>query len=133
MDTSISIMVVDDYRTMSLIVSKLLRQIGFNHVDQVYDGYSAVDRLTQKRYGLVITDWNMQPMSGARLVQTMKAEPRLSGTPVILIAADGSHRDEALLTGADGYLAKPFTAAILKEVIQEVLARRPTLYNAGAA
>jgi two-component system, chemotaxis family, chemotaxis protein CheY len=124
MDKSFAILVVDDFKTMSRILCKMAQEIGFADVDQVHDGYSALDRLRQKRYGLVISDWNMQPMSGAQLVQAMKAEPALAAIPTILITAQGSRHDEAWLTGADGYLNKPFTATELDTAIQEVFARR---------
>ena len=123
MDKTISVLVVDDFRTMSLILSKLLGQIGFTDVDRVEDGYAALDRLREKRYGLVITDWNMEPLSGAQLVQRMKEEPSLSAIPVILITAQGSRHDEAWLVGADAYLNKPFTPEELDRVIEEVFSR----------
>ena len=124
MDKSFAILVVDDFKTMSRILCKMAQSIGFSDVDQVHDGYSALDRMREKRYGLVISDWNMQPMSGAQLVQAMKAEPALAAIPTILITAQGSRHDEAWLTGADGYLNKPFTASELDAAIQEVFARR---------
>jgi two-component system, chemotaxis family, chemotaxis protein CheY len=124
MDKSFAILVVDDFKTMSRILCKMAQEIGFSDVDQVHDGYSALDRLRQKRYGLVISDWNMQPMTGAQLVQAMKAEPALAGIPTILITAQGSRHDEAWLTGADAFLNKPFTASELDATIQEVFARR---------
>jgi two-component system, chemotaxis family, chemotaxis protein CheY len=123
-NTSVPVLVVDDFRTMSLILCKLAREIGFRDVDQAHDGYTALDRLRQKRYGLLITDWNMQPMTGAQLVQAMKSDPALAGIPTILITAEGCRHDEAWLAGADGYLNKPFTAADLAAAIDEVFARQ---------
>jgi len=122
-DTSVSLLVVDDFRTMSLILCKLAREIGFRDVDQAHDGFTALDRLRQKRYGLVISDWNMQPMTGAQLVQAMRADPALAGIPVILITAEGSRHDEAWLSGADGFLNKPFTAVDLAAAIEDVFSR----------
>lgn len=122
-DTSVSLLVVDDFRTMSLILCKLACEIGFRDVDQAHDGFTALDRLRQKRYGLVISDWNMQPMTGAQLVQAMRADPALAGIPVILITAEGSRHDEAWLSGADGFLNKPFTAADLAAAIEDVFSR----------
>jgi two-component system, chemotaxis family, chemotaxis protein CheY len=122
-DTSVPLLVVDDFRTMSLILCKLAREVGFGDVDQAYDGYTALDRLRQKRYGLVITDWNMQPMTGAQLVQAMRADPALASIPVILITAEGSRHDEAWLSGADGFLNKPFTAADLAATVEDVFTR----------
>jgi len=129
MDRVLPILVVDDFRTMSLILSRLLEKCGFVDVDQVHDGYSALDRLRQKRYGLVITDWNMEPISGADLIRRMKAEPLLAKVPVILITAQGvssqdSRQDDAWLAGADAYLKKPFTHTELANTIDEVFARR---------
>jgi CheY-like chemotaxis protein len=103
MDKSFAILVVDDFKTMSRILCRMAQEIGFSDVDQVHDGYSALDRLRQKRYGLVISDWNMQPMTGAQLVQAMKAEPALAGIPTILITGEGCRHDEAWLTGSDAF------------------------------
>jgi two-component system chemotaxis response regulator CheY len=121
-DTSQPVLVVDDSRAMSTIVRKLLQEIGFAYVDEVHDGAAALVRLRRKSYGMMISDWEMQPMNGPQLVQAIRRIPALSRTRLILITAHGMREDDSWLSGADGYLSKPFTASVLREKIEEVVA-----------
>jgi two-component system chemotaxis response regulator CheY len=123
MDISLPVLVVDDSRTMTTIISKLVHDVGFTNVDQVNDGISALDRLREKKYGLVLSDWDMRPMNGAELIQQIRKDPTTSGTLVIMITAKGD-ADVSWLSGADGYLTKPFKADDLREKIEEVLSQR---------
>jgi two-component system, chemotaxis family, chemotaxis protein CheY len=120
MDASQSVLVVDDLRTMTTILRRLLHNIGFADVDAVCDGGSALESLSRKSYRLVISDWEMQPMTGPELVQAIRQNPALSDARIILITAHGMRHDEAWLAGADGYLSKPFSAPELQEKIEEV-------------
>jgi two-component system chemotaxis response regulator CheY len=121
MDTSQPVLVVDDSHAMTAILRKLLHEIGFTHVDDAHDGGSALECLRRKSYGVMISDWEMQPMTGPQLVQAIRKDPALSDTRLILITAHGLREDESWLAGADGYLSKPFTAPVLCEKIEEVL------------
>jgi two-component system chemotaxis response regulator CheY len=123
MDISLPVLVVDDSRTMTTIISKLVHDVGFTNVDQVNDGNSALDRLREKKYGLVLSDWDMRPMNGTELIQQIRKDPTTSGTLVIMITAKGD-ADVSWLSGADGYLTKPFKADDLREKIEEVLSQR---------
>jgi two-component system chemotaxis response regulator CheY len=122
-DTAMPILVVDDSRSMTRIMATLLAQIGYSDVDQVNDGASALQSLRSKRYGLVISDWEMQPMNGPELVHAVRDDPALAATPVILVTTEGARDDGAWLSGADGFLPKPFTPIALRDKIEEVLAR----------
>ena len=123
MDISLPVLVVDDSRTMTTIISKLVHDVGFTNVDQVNDGISALGRLQEKKYGLVLSDWDMRPMNGTEFIHQMRQDPMNSGTLVIMITAKGD-ADVSWLSGADGYLSKPFKAHDLKEKIAEVMALR---------
>jgi two-component system chemotaxis response regulator CheY len=123
MDISLPVLVVDDSRTMTTIISKLVHDIGFTNVDQVNDGISALDRLREKKYGLVLSDWDMRPMNGTELIQQIRKDPTTSGALVIMITAKGD-ADVSWLSGADGYLTKPFKADDLREKIEEVQSQR---------
>jgi two-component system, chemotaxis family, chemotaxis protein CheY len=123
MDTAMPILVVDDSRSMTRIMATLLQQIGFADVDQVNDGSSALQNLKRKTYGLVISDWEMQPMNGPELVHAVRDDPALAPIPVILVTTEGARDDGAWLSGADGFLPKPFTPAALRDKIEEVLSR----------
>ena len=123
MDFSLPVLVVDDFRTMTMIISKLMNEVGFTDIDQVTDGPSALERLRAKRYGLVLSDWDMRPMNGTELIQQIRKDPMNSSTLVIMITAKGD-ADVSWLSGADGYLTKPFQARDLREKIEEVMAQR---------
>lgn len=123
MDMSFPVLVVDDSRTMTTIISKLVRDVGFTDVDQVQDGYSALDRLREKKYGLLLSDWDMAPMNGTELTERVRKDPINSTIPIIMITAKGD-ADIAWLSGADGYLTKPFKVNDLKEKIDEIMTRR---------
>src|SRR6266511_3919069 len=81
-DTAMPILVVDDSRSMTRIMATLLAQIGFSDVDQVNDGASALQSLKSRRYGLVISDWEMQPMNGPELVHAVRDDPALAVFPI---------------------------------------------------
>ena len=122
MDTWPAVLVVDDFRTMTEIIARLLKEIGVTEVDTVQDAEAALQRLRSKRYGLVLSDWEMQPMSGPELIATMRHDPMLSNIPVILVTAK-SDRDSSWLSGGDGYIVKPFTRDALQEKMKEVLSQ----------
>jgi two-component system chemotaxis response regulator CheY len=123
MDTSLPVLVVDDSRTMTAIIAKLVGEVGFANIDQVNDGLSALERLREKRYHLVLSDWDMRPMNGTELIAKIRQDPANSRTPVIMITAK-CDADVSWLSGADGYLMKPFNASDLGEKIAEVLSQR---------
>src|ERR687895_904323 len=87
-DQSMPILVVDDYSTMIRIIRNLLKQLGFENVDEASDGSAALAKMQTKRYGLVISDWNMEPMTGYDLLREVRADPNLATTPFIMITAE---------------------------------------------
>jgi two-component system, chemotaxis family, chemotaxis protein CheY len=122
-DKSTPILVVDDYRTMIRIVRNLLHQLGFEDVDDASDGASALAKLRARRFGLVISDWMMEPMSGVELLRQVRADPKLQALPFIMITAE-NRKDrvaEAERAGADAYVVKPFNAEVLSERIAAVM------------
>ncbi len=123
MDISIPVLVVDDSRTMTTIISNLVHDVGYTNIDQVNDGASALDKLRKKKYGLVLSDWDMRPMNGTELIQQIRKDPMNSSTLVIMITAKGD-ADISWLSGADGYLTKPFKACDLRDKIEEVTSQR---------
>ncbi|MDQ2954387.1 MAG: response regulator, partial [Pseudomonadota bacterium] len=111
-DLSIPILVVDDYNTMIRIIRNLLRQIGFENVDDAADGSSALARLRGKQYGLIISDWNMEPMTGFDLLREVRGDPQLAATPFIMITAESKTENviAAKKAGVSNYIVKPFNA-----------------------
>jgi len=87
-DLSMSVLVVDDYNTMIRIIRNLLKQLGFDNIDDASDGSEALNKMRGKKYGLVISDWNMEPMTGYDLLKEVRADPNLATTPFIMITAE---------------------------------------------
>ena len=121
-DTSMPILVVDDYNTMVRIIRNLLRQLGFNDVDDASDGSAALTKMHGRKYGLVISDWNMEPMTGYELLKQVRANPETAGTPFIMITAESKTENvvAAKQAGANNYIIKPFNAETLKHKIEAV-------------
>src|SRR5205807_3903301 len=123
-DLSMPVLVVDDYNTMVRIIRNLLKQIGFADVDDAGDGAAALARMREKRYGLVISDWNMEPMTGYELLKEVRADPGLSKTPFIMVTAESKTENviAAKKAGVNNYIVKPFNAQTLKTKIEAVFA-----------
>ena len=121
-DLSMPILVVDDYATMIRIIRNLLRQLGFENVDEASDGRAALAKLRARKFGLVISDWNMEPMTGYELLQEVRADRALFAMPFIMITAE-SKTDNVIAAkkaGVNNYIVKPFNAATLKGKIDAV-------------
>jgi two-component system, chemotaxis family, chemotaxis protein CheY len=121
------ILVVDDYNTMVRIIRNLLRQVGFVDVDDASDGFAALKRLRERSYGLVISDWNMEPMTGYELLKEMRDDPKLMHVPFIMITAESKTENviAAKKAGVSNYIVKPFNAQTLKSKIDAVFAEQP--------
>lgn len=118
-----NILVVDDYKTMIRILQNLLKQLGFNNIDDAADGQSALEKLKSKSYGLVISDWNMEPMTGYELIKSVRADPDLKNTPFIMVTAESKTENviAAKQAGVNNYIVKPFNAATLKQKMAAVI------------
>ena len=121
-DLSMPVLVVDDYNTMIRIIRNLLKQLGFENVDDASDGSSALAKLRERRYGLVISDWNMEPMTGYALLQEVRADPRLADLPFIMVTAESKTENviAAKKAGVSNYIVKPFNAQTLRTKIESV-------------
>lgn len=125
MDKNIKILVVDDFSTMRRIIKNLLRDLGFNNADEADDGTTALPMLQTGSYDLLITDWNMPGMQGIDLLRAVRADPKLSSMPVMMVTAEQKKAQiiEAAQAGVNGYIVKPFTAATLKEKLEKIYER----------
>lgn len=119
---SMPVLIVDDYKTMIRIIRNLLKQLGFSDVDDAADGTEALGKLRQKNYGLVISDWNMEPMTGYELLKEVRTDENLSRTPFIMVTAESKTENviAAKKAGVNNYIVKPFNAATLKSKIDAV-------------
>ena len=121
-DLSMPVLVVDDYNTMIRIIRNLLKQLGFENIDDAADGSAALNKMRGKKYGLVISDWNMEPMTGYDLLCKVRSDPALEGTPFIMVTAESKTENviAAKKAGVDNYIVKPFNAQTLKAKIEAV-------------
>jgi two-component system chemotaxis response regulator CheY len=121
-DMSMPVLVVDDYKTMIRIIHNLLKQLGFEDVDDAADGVEALGRLREKQYGLVISDWNMEPMTGYELLKEIRSDDGLLKTPFIMVTAESKTENviAAKKAGVNNYIVKPFNAQTLKSKIDSV-------------
>lgn len=121
-DLSMPVLIVDDYNTMVRIIRNLLKQLGFVHIDDANDGAEALAKMQQRSYGLVISDWNMEPMTGYDLLREVRADPNLATTPFIMITAESKTENviAAKKAGVSNYIVKPFNAQTLKSKIDAV-------------
>lgn len=118
---------------MARIIRNLLKQVGFQDVDEAGDGTAALSKMRQRTYGLVISDWNMSPMTGYELLRQMRTEPALAKTPFIMITAE-SKTDNVIAAkraGANNYIVKPFNAVTLENKISAVFPDAPSIVPAA--
>jgi two-component system chemotaxis response regulator CheY len=127
LDPSTPVLVVDDYKTMIRIIRNLLKQLDFANVDEASDGTSALNMMREKDYGLIISDWNMEPMTGYELLREVRTDDHLSRTPFIMVTAE-SKTDNVIAAkkaGVNNYIVKPFNAATLKSKIDAIFGGAP--------
>jgi len=125
MDKNMNILVVDDFSTMRRIVKNLLSEIGFNNIVEADDGKTALPILENGGIDFLVTDWNMPGMPGIDLLKAVRADPKLSSLPVLMVTAEAKREQimEAAQAGVNGYVVKPFTADTLKEKVDKVFER----------
>lgn len=119
------ILVVDDFSTMRRIVKNLLKELGFNNVEEADDGKTALPKLKSGKFDFLITDWNMPEMSGLELLKAVRADEKLKKMPVLMVTAEAKREQiiAAAEAGVNGYVVKPFTASSLKEKIEKIFQR----------
>jgi two-component system chemotaxis response regulator CheY len=122
-DYNMPILIVDDYRTMLKIIRNLLKQLGFTNVEEATDGSEALGKLREGEFDLVISDWNMEPMTGLQLLKEVRADDRLRAVPFIIITAESKIENvvAAKEAGVSNYIVKPFNAGTLKAKLTSVL------------
>ena len=121
-DLSMPVLVVDDYNTMVRIIRNLLRQLGFQDIDDANDDTAALAKMRERQYGLVISDWNMEPMTGYELLKQVRSDPALYSTPFIMITAESKTENvvAAKQASVNNYIVKPFNADTLNTKIDAV-------------
>lgn len=121
----VEVLIVEDRQVMLKILHRLLVQLGFTRIDGAANGIEAMTRLAEKRYDLILSDWNMDGMSGFELLKNVRAKPEMVDTPFVLITAESKPENilAAKAAGATGYLVKPFKLDMLERTLDHVMAR----------
>lgn len=122
-DADIPILVVDDQVTMRRIIKGMLRQNGYNNVDEAKDGQDALDKAKNTEYKLIISDWNMEPMNGLDFLKNIRTQEQYKSTPFLMVTAESKTENvlEAKKAGVDNYIVKPFNAVTLQGKIKEIM------------
>ena len=117
------ILIVDDYKTMLRIIRNLLKQLGFENVEEATDGSEALQKLRDGEFKLVISDWNMEPMTGIQLLREVRSDERMRKMPFIMVTAESKTENVVIAkeAGVSNYIVKPFNAATLKSKLIGVL------------
>ena len=122
-DKAMRVLAVDDYQTMLRIISNLLQQLGFRNIDTASSGDEALDMINNNYYGLIISDWNMEPMTGLQLLKEVRSKDETRAVPFIMVTAESKTENvvAARKAGVSNYIVKPFNAETLKQKISSVL------------
>jgi two-component system, chemotaxis family, chemotaxis protein CheY len=118
------VLVVEDSDTMGRVICELLKRIGFHNTDLAHGGATAIAKMRKASYGLVISDWNMEPMSGLDLLKQVRSDAAFAGTRFLMMSAQSSMENvlAAKNAGVDNFIVKPFNAVVLKEKIDSIFA-----------
>jgi two-component system chemotaxis response regulator CheY len=121
-DPKTKVLVVDDMLTMRKIVTKILRELGFSEISEAVDGIDAWEKTKSGEFGLIISDWNMPNCTGLEFLKRVRADQRLSKTPFLLVTAEAEQSQvaEAIKSGVDQYVVKPFSKESLKAKLEAV-------------
>lgn len=120
--SNLKVLIVDDYKTMLKIIGNLLKQIGFQHIEEATDGTMALEKLKKEKFDLIISDWNMEPMSGLDLLKTVRSDGELKNLPFIMVTAESKVENVVIAkqAGVTNYIVKPFNAQTLKSKLTSV-------------
>jgi two-component system chemotaxis response regulator CheY len=121
-DLKMKILVVDDFATMRRIVKNVLRQLGFNDIDEADDGVQALAKMKARKFDFVISDWNMPNMNGLEFLRAIRADEELKNIPFLMVTAEAIKENivAAVQAGVSNYIVKPFTPEVMKEKIDRI-------------
>ena len=123
MDTSIKILIIDDFATMRRIMKNILKQLGFKNLVEADDGTTALNILESQKIDLIISDWNMPKMTGLELLKKLRASTEYKKTPFLMVTAEAQKQNviEAVQAGVSNYVVKPFTAEAISDKLKKIL------------
>jgi two-component system, chemotaxis family, chemotaxis protein CheY len=119
------VLVVDDFATMRKIIKNVLKQINLEDVVEAESGKHALTVLKNDPVDLIISDWIMPEMTGIEFLKACKGDDAYKGIPFIMVTAEAQKDNimEAIKSGVDNYIVKPFTPDKLKDAIDKARAR----------
>lgn len=119
---NLKILVVDDFPTMRRIIRNLLKDLGYENVDEAEDGAMGLEKLRNGSFDFVLSDWNMPNLDGLEMLKQIRADANLASLPVLMVTAEAKRENiiAAAQAGANGYVVKPFTAATLEEKLNKI-------------
>ncbi len=119
---NIKILVVDDFPTMRRIIKNLLKDLGYENVDEAEDGQMGLEKLRNGNFEFVVSDWNMPNLDGLEMLKQIRADANLASLPVLMVTAEAKKENiiAAAQAGANGYVVNPFTAATLEEKLNKI-------------
>ena len=121
-DKNLNFLVVDDFSTMRRIVRNLLKELGYNNVEEAEDGAEALEKLNTGKFQFVVSDWNMPNLDGLEMLKRIRASDTLKHLPVLMVTAEAKKENivAAAQAGASGYVVKRFSAATLEEKLERI-------------
>jgi two-component system chemotaxis response regulator CheY len=121
--STVSVLVVDDQQSMRGICKYILTQLGFTNIIEAKSGRDALGKLEKQNVDLIISDWNMEDIDGLTLLRVVRKHPKTSGMPFIMATgrSDKEQVKEAISSGVNNYIIKPFDAATMKKRIEAVI------------
>ena len=121
-DTSMKVLIVDDFATMRRIVKGVLKQLGFNDILEAEDGTMAHKELQKEKIGMIVSDWNMPNMTGLDLLKAVRADSKLKDTPFLMVTAEGQKENvvQSVQAGASNYIVKPFTPETFSAKLEKI-------------
>jgi len=122
MDKNLRILVVDDFATMRRIIKNILKQLGFNNIEEADDGNSAWERLNRGDIDFIVSDWNMPNMTGIELLRKVRNSEEFAGLPFLMVTAEAQQENiiEAVQAKVSNYIVKPFTAETMMQKIEKI-------------
>jgi two-component system, chemotaxis family, chemotaxis protein CheY len=122
MDTSINVLIVDDFATMRRIIKGVLKQLGFSNLIEAEDGDAALKELRKEKIGLIVSDWNMPNMTGLELLKAVRADNNLKSIPFLMVTAEGQKENviQAVQAGVSNYIVKPFTPETFNAKLEKI-------------
>jgi two-component system chemotaxis response regulator CheY len=121
-DTSINVLIVDDFATMRRIIKGVLKQLGFSNLIEAEDGDAALKELKKEKIGLIVSDWNMPNMTGLELLKAVRADKDLKDIPFLMVTAEGQKENviQAVQAGVSNYIVKPFTPETFNAKLEKI-------------